>query len=103
MLAAIQVPTTDAPPLADTEGRYELKGSRPIQPSEIWDDGSKTYLNWPQGTETPAIFALDSSGQETMVNSFTRGDHYVIDAVHTRLVFRLDRLTARAERKAPGK
>jgi type IV secretion system protein VirB9 len=81
-------------------GSYKLSGSRPILPSQIWDDGQKTYLNWPDGVEAPAVFAIDAAGQESLVNSHWRDGRFVIDAVYSRLLFRLDRLTATAERKA---
>jgi len=81
-------------------GSYRVRGSAPIRPSLIWDDGEKTFLDWPEGVEAPAIFAIDSSGTESLVNVYYRNGRYVIDAVYTRLVFRLDQLMARADRKA---
>jgi hypothetical protein len=34
-----------------------------------------------------------------LVNSYYRDGRFVIDAVYSRLLFRLDRMTARADRK----
>jgi len=85
---------------ANASGSYKVGGSASIRPSLIWDDGAKTYLDWPDGIEAPAIFAIDSSGTESLVNCYLRNGHFVIDAVYSRLLFRLDRLTARANRKA---
>jgi type IV secretion system protein VirB9 len=65
----------------------------------IWDDGQKTFLDWPENVEAPAIFAIDAAGNESLVNSYYRDGRFVIDAVYSRLLFRLDRLTARADRK----
>lgn len=79
---------------------YRLSGAVQIRPSLIWDDGVKTYLDWPKGTEAPAIFAIDASGGESLVNCYLRDGRYVIDDVFGRLIFRLDRLSARADRKA---
>jgi type IV secretion system protein VirB9 len=91
---------TAAQPQAGVSGSYKLRGSSSIRPSLIWDDGAKTYLDWREGVEAPAIFAIDGAGQETLVNSHYRNGRFVIDAVYTRLLFRLDRLMARAERRA---
>lgn len=81
-------------------GTYKVSGAAPIRPSLIWDDGEKTFLDWPEGVEAPAIFAIDSAGSESLVNVYHRDGRFVIDAVYTRILFRLDRLTARADRKA---
>lgn len=81
-------------------GSYKLSGSAVIRPSLIWDDGQKTFVNWPENVEAPAIFAIDAAGNESLVNSYYRDGKFVIDAVYSRLLFRLDRLTARADRKA---
>jgi len=87
-------------PAAKQSGSYRLKGAAAIRPSLIWDDGEKTFLDWPEGTEAPAIFTIDSAGNESLVNSYHRDGKFVIDAVYSRLVFRLDQLIARADRKA---
>lgn len=81
-------------------GSYKISGSAAIRPTLIWDDGQKTFLDWPENIEAPAIFAIDAAGNESLVNSYYRGGKFVIDAVYSRLLFRLDRLTARADRKA---
>ena len=81
-------------------GSYRLSGDRLLRPSLIWDDGAKTYLDWPANVELPAVFAIDGRGGETLVNGYLRNGRYVIDAVHSRLIFRLDRSMARADRRA---
>jgi type IV secretion system protein VirB9 len=83
-------------------GSYKVRGDAPIRPSLIWDNGEKTFLDWPEGSEAPAIFAIDAGGNETLVNSYFRDGRFVIDAVYSRLLFRLDRLTASAHRKGDG-
>jgi len=80
-------------------GTYRFSGSALIRPSSIWDDGEKTFVDWPEDVEAPAIFAIDSAGEESLVNSYRRDGKFVIDAVYSRLQFRLDHLTARADRK----
>ena len=89
-------------PHPSASGSYRLRGDAPIRPSLIWDNGEKTFLDWPEGSDAPAIFAIDTSGKESLVNSYYRDGRFVIDAVYTRLLFRLDHLTARADRKGDG-
>lgn len=89
-----------APPApAEPAGAYRLSGAASVRPSLIWDDGQKTYLDWPAGVEMPAVFAIGPDGQEQLVNGFMRGDRFVIDAVYARLLFRLDAASARATRE----
>jgi type IV secretion system protein VirB9 len=91
--------TADAGPAA-LAGRYRLSGARALRPSRISDDGHHTYIEWPRETSLPAVYAVDERGQEALVNGMMRNDLYVIDAVVPRLVFRIDRDVARAERVA---
>ncbi len=79
-------------------GSWRVTGDRLLRPSLIWDDGRRTYLDWPEELELPAVFAIDGRGAETLVNGYMRGNRFVIDTVFSRLVFRLDRQTARADR-----
>lgn len=77
---------------------YRLSGDRTLRPSLINDDGAKMYLTWPPDAELPAIFALDIGNREVMVDAWMRGGRLVIDRIHPRLIFRLDRQVARADR-----
>ena len=80
------------------EGRYRLSGAHALRPSRIADDGVHTYIEWPRDRSLPAVYAIDERGQESIVNGMMRDDLFVIDAVVPRLVFRIDRDVARAER-----
>jgi type IV secretion system protein VirB9 len=86
---------------APVEGRYRVSGARSLQPSRIGDDGRHTYIEWPADRAIPAVYGIDSEGRETLVNGMMRDDVYVIDSVMPRLVFRIDRRTARAVRVQP--
>jgi len=92
--------TAEADPAGEVEGRYRLSGNRALRPSRISDDGVHTYIEWPRDRALPAVYALDERGQESLVNGMMRDDLFVIDAVVHRLVFRIDRDVARAERVA---
>jgi type IV secretion system protein VirB9 len=93
----------DEAPTTELAGRYRLSGSRALRPSRIADDGRHTYIEWPRDRELPAVYALDSRGHESLVNGAMRDDQFVVDAVVSKLVFRIDRDVARAERIAPKK
>ena len=90
--------TAEADPAGEVEGRYRLSGARSLRPSRISDDGVHTYIEWPRDASIPAIYAVDERGEESIVNGMMRDDLFVIDAVVRRLVFRIDRHVARAER-----
>jgi type IV secretion system protein VirB9 len=96
---AAETESADAGPAA-LAGRYRLSGARALRPSRISDDGRHTYIEWPRESALPAVYALDERGHEALVNGMMRDDLYVIDAVVPRLVFRIDRDVARAERVA---
>lgn len=82
-------------------GRYRVSGARALRPSRISDDGSCTFVEWPKDVDLPAVYRLDRQGREGLINGMMRDDRLVIDAVEPRLVFRIDRQVARAERVPP--
>lgn len=92
------VATVADAPAAAAPGRYKLSGSRAIRPTEIDDDGLKTYIVWPPEKPLPAIFAIDEKGHEMLVDGAMRDGQYVIDSVKPKLLFRLDREVASAVR-----
>lgn len=94
-------PGAEEAQVAAVEGRYKLGGARALRPSRIADDGRHTYIEWPADRALPAVYAVDSDGQESLVNGAMRDDQFVIDGVARRLVFRIDRDVATAERVAP--
>jgi type IV secretion system protein VirB9 len=81
------------------EGRYRLSGARQLRPSRIGDDGTHTFIEWPAEATLPAVYGVDSAGNERLLNGMMRDDDvFVIDGVATNLIFRRDRQTARARR-----
>jgi type IV secretion system protein VirB9 len=85
-------------PIEDDNYSYQVSGSRAIRPSAMGNVGSTTVIEWPDKVAIPAIFRVDDDGEETLVNSEMQDGRFVIEGIQKRLVFRLDRLTARAER-----
>ena len=78
---------------------YRLKGARALRPSMVKQAGNMVIVEWPAGVALPAIFKIDDNGPETLVNGEMQGGHYVIEGTPTRLIFRLDRQVAIAERR----
>jgi type IV secretion system protein VirB9 len=93
----------DEAPTAELAGRYKLSGTRSLRPSRISDDGRHTYIEWPRDRTLPAVYAIDPEGRESLVNGVMRDDLFVIDAVASRLVFRIDDNIAQAVRVLPKK
>ncbi|MEI9903744.1 MAG: TrbG/VirB9 family P-type conjugative transfer protein [Asticcacaulis sp.] len=57
-------------------------------PIRIFDDGASTYMRWADGVSTPAVYAVDSDGNESLVNYASRGDYFVVEQVAPAFVLR---------------
>lgn len=77
---------------------YRLKGDRSVRPSQIVDDGNRTWISFGADQALPAVFAIGANGKELVVNGHMRGSDYVIDRVHSELIFRIDKEKATAKR-----
>ena len=79
--------------------RYRISGDRWLRPSSVSDDGQHTYISWSKAVPIPAIYAVDRSGAEVLVNGMMGTDDvYVVDGTPQLLTFRIDSHMARAER-----
>ena len=58
----------------------------------------RTYIEWPPEVELPAVFAVNEQGDEVLVDGYMRDGRYTIDRIFRKLVFRLDKAMASAER-----
>ena len=61
--------------------RYAGAGSREVQPSEIFDNGSHTFMRFPENMTFPSVFAIGPDGGETLVNKTVRGNWLILPAV----------------------
>lgn len=98
---AIAAPGGEAVPAPDmpTKGTsYQVKGAASLKPLQIVDDGARTYLKWGDDQALPAIFALNELGEEETIDCYMRGGIMVIDRVYSRLVFRIGKHAAWANR-----
>ena len=77
---------------------YRLSGSKLIRPESVYQEGTRTILEWPEDTPLPGIFAVEN-GDEAIVNGEMQDGRFVIAGTPAKLVFRLDRETAYATRK----
>lgn len=67
---------------------YRVKGSAPFAPTNVFDDGERTWVRLPAGIQdTPAAF-LREGGKLTLVNYTLRGDYLVIQRVIDELVLK---------------
>jgi len=77
---------------------YRLSGKRSVRPQSVTDDGKHTYIIWNNDQSLSAVFGEDSSGGEQTADGYMRNGVYTIDRVYNRLIFRVDRAEARAQR-----
>jgi len=77
---------------------YRLSGKRSVRPHSVTDDGEHTYIVWNDDQSLSAVFGEDSSGGEQTADGYMRNGVYTIDRVYDRLIFRVDRAEARAQR-----
>jgi type IV secretion system protein VirB9 len=68
---------------------YEFTGSRIIAPIKIFDNGEFTYFQFSKKNgEIPAIYAVDSSGYETLVNYRVAGSYIITEIVTSQFTLR---------------
>lgn len=78
---------------------WEGKGKRNLLPSRIYDDGTSTYLGWPEGVPVPAVLVRNEKGEEGPVNFAVRGEMIVVDGVPARIILRSGKASATIENK----
>lgn len=84
--------------IKDLNWSYRLRGDRTVRPATIRDNGRKTVITYAPGQPLPAVFAIGATGDEEVVDGYMRGEAFVIDRVHSELVFRIDKEKATARR-----
>jgi type IV secretion system protein VirB9 len=68
---------------------YEFSGSDNIAPVKVFDDGEFTYIEFKDDNgEIPAIFAVNSSGFETMVNYRIVENYIVVEQLSSQFTLR---------------
>ena len=92
---------TQGPDLSHPEKynfNYSISGHEDIAPIKIFDDGEFTYLQFrDKNAEIPAVFAVDDTLRESMVNyrlSSSSSNTIVVEQVFKKLSVRLDKKIA---------
>lgn len=84
--------TTDIAYAVNYDYKYEKAKNvrRSIIPTKIWDDGVKTYIEVPTTNirNLPVVYAVDTKGALSLVNSRLQDHQIVIDTVLPRLQLR---------------
>jgi type IV secretion system protein VirB9 len=88
------VEVTDSAPAFE----YRLSGAKAIRPSDVYQEGGRTIVQWADDAALPAIFSIEN-GDESLVNGEMQDGRFVIVGTPAKLIFRLDRQTAYATRK----
>lgn len=83
-------------------GTYRFSGAKALRPVEMVDDGQATSILWSPALDLPAVYAVDATGREAIVNGAMRDGRFVVDAVAPKFVFRSGRSRAVAIRRAEG-
>ena len=73
---------------ADLNFAWSGSGDQSLLPVRVFDDGSATFMTWPEGRPVPAILMTDHEGTEGPVNFTVRDDTIVIDGVPRTIVLR---------------
>jgi type IV secretion system protein VirB9 len=72
--------------------RYRLEGDAPRKPRQVFDDGSKVYIQFPSGlaqSEAPPLFVIGPDGKPALVNYRVRGTTYIVDRLFAAAELRL--------------
>jgi type IV secretion system protein VirB9 len=77
---------------------YKITGDPKLRPSMVSQDGKRTRIKWPADRPIPAVYQITDTGEQALTNGVMRGDEFVIDAVISRLVFKIDNAVAFATR-----
>lgn len=61
--------------------RYAGAGTREVQPAEVFDNGSHTFMRFPENQTFPSVFAVGPDGGEALVNKTVRGNWLILARV----------------------
>lgn len=107
--ALTHVNTSSAPDMDHPElynFNYSISGdAKDIEPTMIFDDGEFTYFKFKNiNAELPAVFMVDSSGNEALVNFRIENSYMVIERVTSKFTLRHggDTLCVYNEKESPN-
>ena len=75
--------------LANYNFNYQYTGNPVIAPIKIFDNGEFTYFQFARkNAEIPAIFNVDASGYESLINFRSAGDFIIVERVASQFTLR---------------
>jgi type IV secretion system protein VirB9 len=81
---------------------WVTRGDTHLAPTQVYDDGTATFLAWPAGATLPAILVKNHEGVEGPVNFAVRGDLIVVEGVPRELVLRAGEDSATLTNRGPA-
>lgn len=88
-------------PVGEYRFDWHLSGDASIAPLQVFDDGRRTWLQYPPAQTAPALFARTPAG-DRLLRALREGDYLVVHGVPERLVIRGGLLQAEAWKQRPG-
>jgi type IV secretion system protein VirB9 len=80
---------------------WKRTGTAKLLPSRVYDDGTSTYLLWPEKSPVPAILIQNEKGEEGPVNYAVRGSTIVVADVPRTIILRSGKSRAELENSRP--
>jgi len=91
--ASAAIPVSSGVDISKLNFRYRIEGDNaPWAPRQVFDDGSKVYIEFPAGIgqgEMPPLFVIGPEGGAELVNYRARQNYYVVDRLFAAAELRL--------------
>ncbi|MFT4177847.1 MAG: TrbG/VirB9 family P-type conjugative transfer protein [Thermomonas sp.] len=87
-IAGIAATEAEPKPPAPRNSAYTFSGAAGNVPQRVFDDGSRTFFRWEDGSATPAVFAVGADQSEMAVDFTVEGDYLVVPRVAPAFVLR---------------
>lgn len=71
----------DVTPIEQQNYDYWMAGSDEISPTAARDDGRFTYLAFSNNRDMPAVYSVNSSGKEALINTHVEGNTIIVHRV----------------------
>lgn len=78
----------------NTNWNYWVQGSESLSPDRAYDDRRFTYLRFSHNKDMPAVYAIDETGSEALVNTHVEGDFIVVHKIAQQFVLRRGSMVA---------
>lgn len=93
-------------PVENLNFNYDVKGSAPFRPKQVFDDGKFTYIALSSYQELPALFLKDENGKFELVNFIRDKDFLKVQRIFKTAILKLGKqevqIVNQAARRAAG-